>query len=132
MYITDFFETWIYNGWIKICKSCIRGKDKCHLMHWIRTDKVNWVCERGRFTTIKKIDTFCCKMWYHMIISWKDVIHNYYYLLLTNKKNLFWIQKRKNTKYQILIAVYRSFDLSYWACFALGICEAAKESMRRC
>ena len=47
------FETRIYNGWIKICKSCIRGKDKVHLMHWIRTDKVNSVCERGRFRTIK-------------------------------------------------------------------------------
>ena len=79
------FETWIYNGWIKICKSCIIGKDKGHLMHWIRTDKVNWVCERGRFTTIKKLIVlparYMIRYDYVMTII---IIRNYYYLLLSN------------------------------------------------
>ena len=99
------FETWIYNGWIKIYKSCITGKDKGHLMHWIRTDKVNWVCERRRFTTIKKRILFPAR--YDMIWLYLEkmlfaiiIIH---YLVMDRSYS---IQKRKNTKkYEILAAV---------------------------
>ena len=39
-------------------KLCVRGKEKDHLMHWIRTDKVKSVCKRHKFTMIKKFRLF--------------------------------------------------------------------------
>ena len=66
-------------------------------MHWIRTDKVNSVCERGRFRTIKKLIVFPARYMirydYDMTII---IICNYYYLLLTNGQNLFNSEKKKD------------------------------------
>ena len=54
-------------------------------MHWIRTDKVNSVCERGRFRTIKKLivlpGRYMIRYDYVMTII---IISNYYYSLLSN------------------------------------------------